>query len=44
LLTEINNGLVIANVPPQYNNIVIGTILVCAVAVDHLRRQRLYRK
>jgi ribose transport system permease protein len=44
LLTVIDNGLVIANIPPQYNSIVIGAILICAVAFDHVRRERLYRK
>jgi len=43
LLAEINNALIVASVPPQYNSMVVGSILVCAVAVDHLRRQRLYR-
>jgi ribose transport system permease protein len=44
LLSEINNALVIASVPPQYNNIVVGAILIIAVAFDHLRRKRLYRR
>jgi ribose transport system permease protein len=44
LLSLIDNALILAQIPPQYNNIVIGAILICAVAVDHLRRQRLYRK
>jgi len=44
LLSLIDNALVLTNIPPQYNTIVIGTILVCAVAVDHLRRSRIYRK
>ena len=44
LLTVIDNALILASIPPQYNNIVVGTILVCAVAVDHLRRKQLYRK
>lgn len=43
LLSEIDNALIVASVPPQYNSMVVGSILVCAVAVDHLRRQRLYR-
>ncbi|MEV6987342.1 ABC transporter permease [Sphaerisporangium sp. NPDC051017] len=44
LLSLIDNALVLASVPPQYNSIVVGAILVCAVAVDHLRRARIYRK
>jgi ribose transport system permease protein len=44
LLSEINNALVVARIPPQYNSIVVGTILISAVAVDHLRRKRLYRR
>lgn len=44
LLTLIDNALVLAQIPPQYNSIVIGAILVCAVALDYLRRQRIYRK
>lgn len=44
LLSLIDNALIVAHIPPQYNNIVIGAILICAVAVDHLRRQRLYKK
>lgn len=44
LLSVIDNALVIAAIPPQYNNIVVGAILIAAVAVDHLRRQRIYRR
>ncbi|MEF9915558.1 ABC transporter permease [Streptomyces sp. P5-A9] len=44
LLSLIDNALVLTNIPPQYNSIVIGAILVSAVAVDHLRRARIYRK
>jgi ribose transport system permease protein len=44
LLSEIDNALVVARIPPQYNSIVVGTILISAVAVDHLRRKRLYRR
>jgi ribose transport system permease protein len=44
LLSLIDNALIVASIPPQFNNIVVGTILVCAVAVDYLRRQRLYRR
>lgn len=42
LLSVIDNALIVAAVPPQYNNVVVGTILIAAVAVDHLRRRRLY--
>jgi ribose transport system permease protein len=44
LLSVIDNALVITGIPPQYNNIVVGAILIAAVAVDHLRRQRLYKR
>ena len=44
LLSEIDNALIIASVPPQYNSMIVGVILICAVAVDHLRRERLYRR
>ena len=44
LLSLIDNALVLTEIPPQYNSIIIGAILVCAVAVDHLRRSRIYRK
>lgn len=44
LLSVIDNALIIASIPPQYNNVVVGAILVCAVAVDYLRRQQLYRR
>jgi ribose transport system permease protein len=43
LLSEIDNALIMASIPPQFNSIVVGVILICAVAVDHLRRERLYR-
>jgi ribose transport system permease protein len=44
LLSLIDNALVLTQIPPQYNSIVIGAILVSAVAVDHVRRERIYRK
>ncbi|WP_432979531.1 ABC transporter permease [Dactylosporangium sp. CA-233914] len=44
LLSLIDNALVLTSIPPQYNSIVIGAILVCAVGFDHLRRARIYRK
>jgi ribose transport system permease protein len=44
LLSLIDNALVLSQIPPQYNSIVIGAILVCAVAVDHVRRERIFRK
>lgn len=44
LLSEIDNALILSNIPAQYNSMVIGSILVAAVAVDHLRRKRLYRR
>lgn len=44
LLSLIDNALVLTGVPPTYSTIVIGTILIAAVGLDHLRRERLYRK
>jgi len=44
LLSVIDNALIVCSIPPQYNTIIVGSILIAAVAVDHLRRQRLYRK
>lgn len=43
LLSVIDNALIIAQIPPQYNNVIVGAILVGAVAVDHLRRKQLYK-
>ncbi len=43
LLSSIDNALIFAKVPPQYNTIVVGFILIAAVAIDHIRRERLYR-
>ena len=44
LLSTIDNALIVANISPQYNPIIVGIILIVAVAVDYLRRQRLYRQ
>ncbi|MEV6964018.1 ABC transporter permease [Hamadaea sp. NPDC051192] len=44
LLSTVDNALIVAQVPPDYNNIIVGAILIGAVAVDHLRRKRLYRR
>ena len=44
LLSMVDNALVLTEIPPQYNSIVIGAILICAVGLDHLRRSRIYRK
>lgn len=44
LLSLIDNALVLTEIPPQYNSIVIGAILVSAVAVDYVRRERIFRK
>ena len=44
LLSVIDNALVLSEIPPQYNSIVIGAILICAVALDYFRRLRIYRK
>jgi ribose/xylose/arabinose/galactoside ABC-type transport system permease subunit len=44
LLSLIDNALVLSRVPPTYNSVIIGAILIAAVALDYLRRQRLYRR
>jgi ribose transport system permease protein len=44
LFAEIDNGLALSNIPPLYLNIIVGSILILAVAADYLRRKRLYRK
>ena len=44
LLSVINNALQVGHVPPQFNSIIVGTILILAVAFDHARRRRLYRR
>lgn len=44
LFAEIDNGLALSNIPPLYLNIVVGSILILAVAADNLRRKRLYRR
>jgi ribose transport system permease protein len=40
LFATIQNGLAIASVPAQYSNMIIGAILVIAVAIDAYRRRR----
>ncbi|AMM18962.1 hypothetical protein AX769_00935 [Frondihabitans sp. PAMC 28766] len=40
LFATINNGLAIANVPALYSSMIIGAILVIAVALDAYRRRR----
>lgn len=44
LLSLINNALVLTHIPPANNSLITGAILIAAVAFDHLRRQRLYRR
>ena len=44
LLALVDNALVLTRIPPQYNSIVVGAILVGAVAVDYVRRSRIYRR
>lgn len=44
LFAEIDNGLALSSISPLYLNIVIGSILILAVAADYVRRQRLYRR
>jgi ribose transport system permease protein len=44
LLSLVDNAIILARIPPQYNSIIVGTVLIGAVAFDYLRRQQLYRK
>lgn len=44
LFATINNGLAIANVPALYSSMIIGAILIIAVALDAYRRRRALRK
>lgn len=44
LLSLIDNALVHSQIPPANNSLIVGGILVVAVAFDYLRRQRLFRK
>jgi ribose transport system permease protein len=43
LFATIDNGLAVANVPALYSDMIIGAILVLAVAVDAYRRRRSFR-
>lgn len=42
LFAEIDNALAVANIDALYSNMIIGAILVLAVAVDSLRRKRMF--
>ncbi len=42
LFAEIDNALAVANIDALYSNMIIGGILVLAVAVDSLRRKRMF--
>jgi ribose transport system permease protein len=44
LFAVINNTLALTNTNPQWQNVATGVILVAAVAVDQLRRQRRFAK
>ena len=43
LFAEIDNALAVASVPAQYGNIIIGVILVLAVAADNYRRTQVFK-
>lgn len=43
LFAEIDNALAIASVPAQYGNIIIGFILIIAVAADNYRRTQVFK-
>jgi ribose transport system permease protein len=44
LLSTVDNALIVAQIPPSYNTVVVGAILIGAVAIDHVRRTHLYRR
>lgn len=44
LFAEIDNALALSNIPALYKNMIVGGILILAVAADNVRRRRLYRK
>ena len=43
LLVLINNGLIVLNVSPYYQQIVLGAVLGIAITVDRVRAKRLGR-
>jgi len=43
LFAQIQNGLILSGVNPLYSNVVVGVILVAAVALDGWRRSRAFR-
>ena len=43
LFAETDNGLSVINVNPLYQQIIVGAILVAAVAIDQARRRRQFR-
>ena len=42
LIAELANGLVLLNVNPLWQNVVIGVVLVLSVGIDQLRRSRMW--
>ena len=43
VLLEIDNALIVANVSSQYDNVIVGVIMIGALAIDYLRREHLSR-
>ena len=43
LFAEIDNALALSDIPALYKNMVVGAILIVAVAADYFRRKRLYK-
>lgn len=43
LFAEIDNALAVSSVPAQYGNIIIGVVLIFAVAADHYRRTQVFK-
>ncbi len=43
LFAEMDNGLAVINVNPLYQQIIVGAILVAAVAIDQARRRQQFR-
>ena len=42
LLAEVNNALAVDNINALYSNMIIGGVLVLAVAADSMRRGRMF--
>jgi ribose/xylose/arabinose/galactoside ABC-type transport system permease subunit len=43
VLSALTNGLILLRVDPVFENVVIGSIIIVAVALDQFRRGRMFR-